>query len=109
VFEAAADAPLAGRLVDLTGRPAKDDVKAAGAFAQSAVLVPNGNDPPFYTVQVDKLAVAVAEEAPFKLTLAQPKVPLVQGGSMLLKVRRRAQAGLSSGPVGSRWSSTRRA
>ena len=34
------------------------------------------------TARVDKLAVAVTQEAPFKLSIVQPKVPLVQGGSM---------------------------
>ena len=35
---------------------------------------------------LNKLAVAVTKEAPFKLHIVQPKVPLVQGGEMKLKV-----------------------
>ena len=39
-----------------------------------------------YATRVDKLLVAVTEAAPFKLRIEQPKVPIVQGGSMELKV-----------------------
>jgi hypothetical protein len=87
VFEAAGDAKLAGKLVELSAKPVKSDAKADSAFRQEIVLVPNGNQPPFYTTTTDRLAVAVAEEAPFKLTLVQPKVPLVQGGSMDLRIK----------------------
>jgi hypothetical protein len=87
VFEASPDAKLAGKLVELSAKPAKSDAKLDSGFAQNIVLVPNGNQPPFYTTTTDRLAVAVAEEAPFKLTLVQPKVPLVQGGSMELRIK----------------------
>ncbi len=87
VFEASADAKVAGKLVELSARPTKSDAKVQSSFSQNIVLVPNGNQPPFYTTNVDRLAVAVAEEAPFKLTLVQPKVPLVQGGSMDLRIK----------------------
>lgn len=98
VFEAKPDAPIAGRLVELSGKPVKGDVNVKGLFFQAPNLVPNGNDPPFYTTHVDRLAVAVAEEAPFKLSLVQPKVPLVQGGSMQLKVVAERKAGFD-GPI----------
>lgn len=86
VFEAAADAPVAGKLMDLSGKCVKPEVNVKGVFRQSVNLVPNGNEAPFYQAHVDKVAVAVAEEAPFKISLVQPKVPLVQGGSIQLKV-----------------------
>src|SRR5690606_13462394 len=34
----------------------------------------------------DRMAVSLADDAPFKLELIQPKVPLVRNGSMDLKV-----------------------
>ena len=57
-----------------------------------------GNNTPYYQAHVDKLALVVAEEAPFKLTLGEPKVPLVQNGSMELKVVAERKAGFS-GPI----------
>jgi hypothetical protein len=86
VFEAAADAPVAGALATVTPRPADEKTKAAGAFEQKADLVVGRNQTPFYQATVDKLAVAVAEEAPFKLSIVEPKVPIVQSGAMQLKV-----------------------
>src|SRR5262249_36052928 len=45
VFEAAADAKLAGRLARLSAKPEKSDVKLDSHFSQDVVLVPNGNQP----------------------------------------------------------------
>ena len=44
------------------------------------------NNVPFWTRTVESLAVAVAEEAPFSVAIVQPKVPIVRGGSMDLRV-----------------------
>ena len=44
------------------------------------------NNVPFWTRTVESLAVAVAEEAPFSVAIVEPKVPIVRGGSMELKV-----------------------
>jgi hypothetical protein len=95
VFEAKSDAPVAGKFFDLVAKPAKSDLKLRSRFEQQANLVPNGNDPSFYVAHVDKLAASAAEEAPFKIELVQPKVPLVQGGSMQLKVVTTRKAGFS--------------
>jgi hypothetical protein len=84
IFEAAPDAKVAGKLVEVTAKPEKGE--ASGEFKQMVELVTNGNQQSFYTVAVDKMAVAVAEAAPFKLKIVEPKVPLVQGGQMNLKV-----------------------
>jgi hypothetical protein len=96
VFEATNDAKLAGKLVELSAKPTKSDAKLESGFRQEIVLVPNGNQPPFYTTTTDRLAVAVAEEAPFKLTLVQPKVPVVQGGSMDLRIKVDRKPGFDS-------------
>ena len=86
VFEAAADAPVAGALATVTPKPADEKTKAAGEFEQKADLVVGRNQTPFYQAKVDKLAVAVVEEAPFKLRIVESKVPIVQSGAMQLKV-----------------------
>lgn len=86
VFEAAQDAPVGAKMIALTGRPADANAKIAGHFRQSVELVLGNNNVTMYAAKVDKLVVAVAEEAPFKLSIVQPKVPLVQLGQMQLKV-----------------------
>jgi hypothetical protein len=88
IFEAADDAKIAGKLVDVHAKAADPNAaKFHSGFRQSVELVhgqPNNTN--YHSTSVDKMAIAVAEEAPFKLTLVEPKVPLVQGGQMTLKV-----------------------
>lgn len=66
--------------------PPKDAPAVASVVEQTVDIVENGNQKAFYTVQSDKLAVAVTEPAPVKISLAAPKVPLLQNGSMALRV-----------------------
>ena len=89
VFEAAADAPIGGALSDLraaaNGNFAADGI--LGRWNQTVALVrgdPNGT--PYYNTTVDRLAVAVTQEAPFAVEIVQPKVPLLQSGQMNLKI-----------------------
>ena len=86
VFEAAADAPIAGTLATVTAAPTDPNQKVVGEFNQVADLVVAGNQTAFYQTTVGKLAVAVAEEAPFKLRIEPPKAPILQSGAMQLKV-----------------------
>ena len=86
VFEAAADAPVGAKLIPLVGQNAKDKA-VTGGFAQALDLIygpPNATV--YYRQSVDRMAVAVTEELPFKISIVEPKVPLVQSGSMNLKV-----------------------
>jgi len=87
VFEAAADAPIAGGLVALEARPAADEPKIRGRFENVAdfVLGPP-NNAVYYGARVDQLAVAVIEPLPFRVEIVQPKAMLVRNGSMDLKV-----------------------
>ncbi|MDB5355250.1 MAG: peptidase [Phycisphaerales bacterium] len=86
VFEAKADAPIGGKLSALEGKSADGKTDVQGRYEQKVELVIGNNNQAMYWSTIDKLAVAVTKEAPFKLHLEQPKVPLVQGGSMELKV-----------------------
>jgi hypothetical protein len=100
VFEAAADAPLGAAHFGFQGTW-KD--APAGAVLKSGVdhvvdVIENGNQKPFYTVRQQKLPVAVCKEVPLKLHLEQPKVPLLQNGSLNLKVRLE-RSGDFKGPV----------
>ncbi len=86
VFEAAPDAPVGGRLLDLTATGTNTAGKVVGAFHQEVELVQGPNNTAYYNTSVDKLCVAVTREAPFKLAIVDPKVPLVQAGSMRLEI-----------------------
>jgi len=90
VFEATADAAIAGTLADVVA--ATKNVK--GGFLQQVNLIYGPpNNTVFFGTAVRKLAVAVAEEAPFKLSIVEPKVPLVRAGAMNLKVVAERKAG----------------
>jgi len=87
LFEAAPTAAVAGSLAHVTAKCADPAQKVQGGFNQLVELV---TGPPGQSVywkhEVDRAAVTVTEEAPFKINIVEPKVPLVQNGSMNLKV-----------------------
>jgi hypothetical protein len=87
VFEAAADAPLSGKLLELTASSADSSKPASGSFRHQMEFINGPNNTFYYQSRADKLYVAVVEAAPFKIEIDEPKVPLVQGGSMNLKVK----------------------
>jgi hypothetical protein len=94
VFEAAADAPIAGKLIELSAHHTDPNVKIAGHYEQNLPLVRGTpNNTPYYTTRVEKIAVAVIDEAPFSVQLVEPKVPLLQSGVMNLKVVATKKAG----------------
>lgn len=87
VFEAAPDAKVAGKLCEVIARSTDPAQKIEGGFRQDVNLVYGPpNNTVYYGTHCDRLAVAVAEEAPFTLKIVEPKVPLVQAGSMNLKI-----------------------
>lgn len=87
VFEAAADAPLSGKLIEFTARHADANTGIVGHFENNAdfVLGPP-NNAVYYNGHVEKLAVAVIDTLPYQLEIVQPQAPLVQNGTMNLKV-----------------------
>ncbi len=99
VFEAADDAPVAGKLCKIEGHAADPNAKdAVGAFRQVVEMVPGQNNTSYHRVPVDRLASAVTEEAPFKIEIVEPKIPLVQNGTMNLKVVAHRREGFK-GPI----------
>jgi hypothetical protein len=86
VFEASADAPVAGGLFDLVARPVDDTIQVTGHFENSADFIVGPNNNTFFSAKVDRLAMAVIEPLPFQLEIVQPKAPLVRNGSIDLKV-----------------------
>ena len=100
LFSAKPDAPLAGSLATVTGKPVDEKLKVPSSFGQTSILVLGQNHVNVWSRTVDRLAVAVTEECPYTIEIVEPKVPLVRGGSMGLKVRAHPQAGLQGGDRG---------
>lgn len=86
VFEATPDAPLAGGLFPFSLR-ATGDVPLTGKLIDTIHHVDVNNQGPYHSVSVDRIATAVIHEAPFKIDLEAPAVPLVKNGTLGLKVR----------------------
>lgn len=87
VFEAAADAPIAGKLVDFTGRHADPNKNIKGGFFNRADFVIAAPGQSRYTGKdVRQLAIVVVDELPFSIEIVIPKVPLVRNGEMKLKI-----------------------
>jgi len=86
LLTAADDAPLGGTLVDLVGRSADEKLDVAGHLRQRTLLVRGKNNRDVWRHFADRMALAVTEKRPFSIEIVQPAVPLVQQGSMDLKV-----------------------
>lgn len=85
VFEAAADAPLAGAVVTAQLQPVDPKNKIIGQQRQIYDIVRLGNVIYYQGIE-EKMAVAVVEEAPYSLEIEKPLVPLVRNGVFNLKV-----------------------
>jgi hypothetical protein len=86
VFEAAPDAPIGRRLLDLNANGTNATGAVTGHFRQDVDLVEGPNNTTYYSTSVDKIYVAVVEAAPFQLHIVEPRVPLVSAGSMALEI-----------------------
>jgi hypothetical protein len=87
VFHAAPDAPVAGGLVDLRAKHTDPKVNIDGGMKLRADLVYVQNSGSYIAFDTYHAAAAVTQEVPFKVTLVEPKAPLVQNGAMNLKVK----------------------
>lgn len=97
VFEAAADAPISGKLIDFTARHADPKQNIIGHFSNTADFIRSSPGQSIYKDKtVDRLAIAVVDELPFKLDIVEPKVPLVRNGSMQLKIQVTRKEGFTS-------------
>lgn len=89
LFHATPEAAVSGKLAEIIGRladPAQPNLEVVGRVEQPIVLVRGQNQIPFWTENTNRLPVAVTNEAPFSIGIVEPKVPLVRGGQMDLKV-----------------------
>lgn len=87
VFEASKDAAVAGSLSEIKAVPADSKINCKTEFNTNAELTfGNPGQSIYWRYNMPTLGVAVTEEAPFAIKVIEPKVPLVQNGSMNLKV-----------------------
>lgn len=87
VFEAAADAPIAGALVPFSLHSTGDGPALTGPLIDTIHHLEVNNQGPYHSVRLDRIATAVVSEAPFKVEVETPAVPLVKNGSLGLKVK----------------------
>ncbi len=93
VFEAAADAPIAGGLYPFSLRATGDAPTLTGKLIDTIHHVDVNNEGPYDSVSLDRIVTAVIQEAPFRIDLEVPPVPIVQNGTLALKVRATRSAG----------------
>jgi len=87
VFEAMPDAPIEGKLLDLTASGTNSGNLVTGNFRQDVELVQGApNNANYCSTSVGKFCVAVTKEAPFHLRIVEPKVPIVQAGTTRLEI-----------------------
>jgi hypothetical protein len=87
VFEAAADAPIGGKLVEFTGAGGNSRTPVRGGFTQVVRLIPGPGDLSVHSVAVSRLAVVVVEEGPFSVDIVPPAAPLVPDGTLDVTVK----------------------
>lgn len=92
ILEATGDAPVGGGLVALRGVLDDPDRDIQGGIDQQVVLVYGRNETTFYARDVDRLALAVGDPAPFRVRIVPPKAPgIVQSAMRLVVEAERAE------------------
>ncbi len=87
VLEAAADAPVASGLYPFSLRSTGDAPPLTGRLIDTIHHVDINNQGPYHSVSLDRIATAVTTEAPFKIDLEAPAVPIVKNGTLSLKLK----------------------
>jgi hypothetical protein len=89
VFEAAPDAAPAQKHFAILAKPteAPKDVKIVSRVEHRVEVSENGNQRPYYGVEENALPIAVTSELPVTIECPQPKAPILQSGSKVLKVQ----------------------
>jgi hypothetical protein len=87
LLEAAADAPVGGRLVEVNGVGSSAGIAIRGGFRQDVNLTPGPGDSSFQTVTLSRLAVVVTEEEPFSVALVPPCRPFAVDSRLDLIVK----------------------
>ncbi len=86
LFTADPQAELSATLATLTARLTKKPRAITSRFRQQTWLVRGRNNVPFWSHRAERAPVAVTQALPYSIRGVQPKAPLVQGGSIELKI-----------------------
>ena len=88
VLEAAPTAAIDGKLAMFKARPADEKQPTfPSQFSQVAEYIINAPGQSIYwKTEMEREAVVVADEVPFKINVIEPKCPLVQNGTMQLRI-----------------------
>jgi hypothetical protein len=87
LFEAADEAPVGGRLVEVNGVGDSSQGPIRGSFRQKVNLTPGPGDSSFSTVTLPRLAVVVTEEAPLSVTVVPPSCSFAVDGTLDVRVK----------------------
>lgn len=88
LLKATPEAPLSGGLFDVALRSANPEKPVRSEFVQTVDLVRGPqNGVEYYSLKESNLPVAVVEALQYKVSIDQPKVPIVRNGTLRLKVR----------------------
>lgn len=98
LMEANENAPLQGGLVPLEVFAALDSGTVTGHFEQVVDLIAASADQLFHQFRTDRLATAVIEAVPYRVTLEPPVTPLAPNGTLDILVRVERSEGFS-GPL----------
>lgn len=93
VFEAAPDAPVAGGLHRFSIRSTGEGPAVSAALIDTVHYIDINNEGTYHSVISDRIATAVTTEAPFKIDIESPPVPIVRDGVLQLKVTATRSAG----------------
>ncbi len=101
LFHAEPGAPVAGSLARFRGAlsDTSSPIKFRSHFRQTVELVLGQNNNPFWVRTEDRFAAAVTAEAPYTIDAIEPRVPIVRGGLLDLKVVAHRQPGFKA-PIG---------
>ena len=100
IFEAGPGAAPAQKRFTILAKPAEPpkDLTVASRVTHRVEIAENGNQKAYYGVDEDALPIAVTDEVPVTINSVQPKVPVLQNGSMVLKVVAERRNGFK-GPI----------
>jgi hypothetical protein len=98
VFSAMPDAALTGTLTDVLAQSADGKQLKSGYDQSLDLVIGPPNQSVYLTTELQKLAVSVAEEAPFRLDVTLPPVPILQDGQAQLHVTATRAPGFT-GPI----------
>ena len=99
IFQAAPDAPVTAALTDVLAQPVDPTQHVSGGYGQTVELIHGApNDYAYLKTDINRLAISVANEAPFRIDLLPPPFPILQNGQSSLKITATRQPGFT-GPI----------